>query len=121
MSNHASALPERSGFTLVELLVVITIIAVLAALITPAVFQARVSARNAAIKAEIEAYLKELTKIEVDFDIDDAIETLDRLSLWKDRTELRVIGLDEASGKLETHCQQGLSRDYHAGLLGIVE
>ena len=79
------------------------------------------STSESAIKAEIEAYLKELTKIEVDFDIDDAIETLDRLSLWKDRTELRVIGLDEASGKLETHCQQGLSRDYHAGLLGIVE
>lgn len=74
-----------------------------------------------AIKAEIEAYLARLTKIDVDFDIDDAIETLDRLDLWKDRATLQVIGLEDASKKLEMHCQQGLSRDYHAGLLGIAD
>jgi len=30
-----------------------------------------------------------------------------------------VLGLAEASEKLELHALQGLSRDYHAGLLGI--
>jgi hypothetical protein len=73
------------------------------------------------IKDEIEAYLKKLTSVDVDFDIDDAIETLDRLGLWKDRSKLQVLGTDDSSSKLELHTQQGLSRDYHANLLGIAE
>jgi hypothetical protein len=73
------------------------------------------------IKSEIEKYLKDLTSIDVDFDITDAIETLTRMNLWKDRLELRVFGITPASSKLEAHCQAGLSRDYHAGLLGIAD
>ena len=52
--SHVTTVPHRTGFTLVELLVVVAIIGVLAALITPAIFQARVSAQNAAIRAEID-------------------------------------------------------------------
>jgi len=73
------------------------------------------------IKSEIEQYLRKLTDTEVDFDIADAIESLNRLGLWKDRSSLRVMDITEAASKLELHCQQGLSRDYHAGLLGIAE
>jgi prepilin-type N-terminal cleavage/methylation domain-containing protein len=40
---------QRSGFTLVELMVVLAIIAALAALITPALLNSRTAARNAAI------------------------------------------------------------------------
>ncbi len=74
-----------------------------------------------AIKAEIEKYLLDLTKIDVDFDIDDATETVTRFDLWKDRDSLQVISIADAAAKLEFHCQQGLSRNYHAGLLGIAE
>jgi hypothetical protein len=81
----------------------------------------RRSTTESAIKSEIEQYLNKLTSVEVDFDIEDAIETLDRLDLWKDRSKLQVIAIDEASVKLELHCQQGLSRGYHAGLLGIAD
>jgi prepilin-type N-terminal cleavage/methylation domain-containing protein len=45
---------RRSGFTLVELLVVIVILAMLAALVTPAVMRSLNKARNSAIKAEID-------------------------------------------------------------------
>ena len=79
------------------------------------------SASEAGVKTGIEQYLDELTSIKVDFDIDDAIETLNRLGLWKDREELRVLGMADASTKLELHAGQGLSRGYHAGLLGIAE
>jgi hypothetical protein len=78
-------------------------------------------ASGSAIKAEIEAYLKKLTSIDVDFDIDDAIETLTRFDLWIDRSELRVMGIADATEKLTHHAQQSLSRDYHAGLLGIAD
>ncbi|MDP6667612.1 MAG: DUF3754 domain-containing protein [Dehalococcoidia bacterium] len=77
------------------------------------------STSEEAIKSEIEAYLHGLTSVALDFDIVDAIETLDRLELWRDRSELRVIDIDAASARLELHAREGLSRDYHAGLLGI--
>jgi hypothetical protein len=72
-------------------------------------------------KTEIEEYLKNLTSIDVDFDIADAIETLTRMELWKDRAEMHVISIAEAESKLEAYWQQGLSRNYHANLLGIAE
>jgi hypothetical protein len=79
------------------------------------------STTEAAVKAEIQDYLRGLTSIDVDFDVNDAIETLTRLGLWKDRLELRVMDLSEAAPRLENHWKQGLSRDYHARLLGIGE
>lgn len=78
-------------------------------------------ASETGIKTEIEKYLNELTSIAVDFDMSDAIETLNRLGLWKDRAELQVLGMAEANAKLELHARQGLSRGYHAGLLGIAD
>lgn len=79
------------------------------------------STSEAEIKTEIEAYLKGLTSIDVDFDVSDAIETLERMDLWRDRAELRVDGIAEATEKLDEHARLGRSRGYHAGLLGIGE
>ncbi len=65
---------RRRGFTLVELLVVITIIGILAGLITAAAFRARIAAKQAAIKIEmeqlsmaIERYKNEVGEYPIDF------------------------------------------------------
>ena len=53
LSTLHSPLSPRSGFTLVELLVVIVIIGILAALLTGAVVAARLAARRAVIRSDI--------------------------------------------------------------------
>lgn len=57
---------RRSGFTIAELLVVVTIIGMLAALLTPAVMQAVSTARKAACSN----YLGELVKATIAFDLE---------------------------------------------------
>jgi len=76
---------------------------------------------ESSVKLEIEEYLSSLTGITVDFDIHDAVETLERLELWKERSKLLVKSVDESEALLKNHCQEGLSRDYHASLLGMTE
>ena len=72
---HTSTKP-RAGFTIVELLVVVSIIALLAALLIPAVFSAVRGATNAAIKMEVnqiemalERYSQEMGEFPPDFSV----------------------------------------------------
>ncbi len=69
----------------------------------------------------IERFLAERFHAEVDFDIDDALETLDRLGLWSHRGELRTLLPEEAFRKAEAHAEGGASVSYHSTLSdGIV-
>jgi hypothetical protein len=53
------------------------------------------------LKAEAEEYLRERFGVEVDFDVSDAVRTVERYELWEDRAGLRVISISEATERLE--------------------
>ena len=65
---HASR-RTRSGFTLIELIVVIAIIATLAAVIAPAVFQNVGDSKTAAAKSQIELFAMALGSYRLDNDV----------------------------------------------------
>ena len=65
----------------------------------------------------VEAYLKAKFDVDVNFDMPDALETMDRLALWEDRDRLRVVPPEQALGVLEAHRLERRSAGYHAGLV----
>lgn len=70
-------------------------------------------ASEAELGARVEQYLRERFGIRVDFDVADAVETLDRLALWQDRPKLRVLPSSAAIARLREHWQQRRSQHYH--------
>lgn len=68
----------------------------------------------------IAAYLRDRFHVIVDFDMPDAMETMDRLGLWRDRAALHVVPPDQAVATLEAHWRQRLTIGYHAGLAHAV-
>ena len=65
------------------------------------------------LAAQVNEYLKQRFEIAVQFDAPDALETLTRLSLWRDTVALRVVPCDEAYRRLHTHWTGRRSEDYH--------
>ncbi|MCA9242956.1 MAG: DUF3754 domain-containing protein [Phycisphaerales bacterium] len=65
------------------------------------------------LKGEIEAYLNRRFGLRVDFEIDDAIETLSRLDLWTDRAALAVIPPRDVVSRLRDLAFRAVTREYH--------
>jgi hypothetical protein len=65
---------------------------------------------------EAERYLGAKLGIDVNFDVHDALETMDRLALWEDRDALRVVPPEQALAILDEHRRQRRSANYHIDL-----
>ena len=66
-----------------------------------------------AVDAAVEAYLKERFGVAVNFDCEDALETLTRLQLWSDAEHFRVLAPREAIAILREHWHSRKTWDYH--------
>ena len=75
------------------------------------------SPEPAAPKTSIESWLKDRFGVVVDFEIDDAMETLDRLELWADRDLMRVIDPSTACANLRRRLSEREGRAYHLDLI----
>ena len=96
---------SRSGFTLIELIVVIAIIATLAAVVAPAVFRNVGDAKAAAAKSQIEIFAMALSSYRMDNDdypsTDQGLEALRTIATsgdvprnWKGPYLSRLVPLD---------------------------
>lgn len=72
------------------------------------------------LRRRVEAYLAEKLNAEVDFDVDDAVETITRLNLWKRDGSQQVLPPDEALRELRDYLCHEASRSYHQARLGSV-
>ncbi len=68
---------------------------------------------EAALGLQAERYLRKRFGIRVDFDVTDAVKTLDRLELWQDRSSFRVLPPSAAVSRLHEHWVQCRSQQHH--------
>src|SRR5688572_23392322 len=71
----------------------------------------------AALGEAAERWLAQTFETEVAFDVTDAIESLDRLDLWAERSAWRVRAPEDAHPRLEAHWRARASADYHARMI----
>lgn len=84
-TQHTKTRAARSGFTLLELLAVITIISILLALILPAISGAMRNARNAQVSAEITRLETAISSFKAEYGIEPWSEILfDESGTWSD-------------------------------------
>ena len=65
------------------------------------------------LRYRVESFLRHQFGISSQFDIGDAANTLERLGLWQDRRQLRVIHPAEAVARLAEHWRTRRTGDYH--------
>jgi len=65
------------------------------------------------LKARIDAYLGRRFRVETDFDLPDALETIGRLELWQPDGPWQVLPPKAAVAHLEDHWRHRRSQDYH--------
>lgn len=74
---------------------------------------ARPPATAAELRGRVEQYLRERFGVRVEFDVEDALRTLDRLSLWRERACFSVYEPAWALVRLHDHCEQRRSENHH--------
>ena len=65
----------------------------------------------------VEAFLFKAFGCHVDFDVEDALETMTRLDLWADRDSFSPLSPEKAVRLLDEHWNQKRSLDYHESQL----
>ncbi|MFG0328758.1 MAG: DUF3754 domain-containing protein [Phycisphaerales bacterium] len=70
-------------------------------------------ASAADLQEAVEAYLRERFELVCRFDVDDAIESMDRLDLWSDRDRFEVLAPEPALERIQKHWQERRSLEYH--------
>ncbi|MBC8069446.1 MAG: DUF3754 domain-containing protein [Deltaproteobacteria bacterium] len=70
-----------------------------------------------ALSRAVEAWIARRFHVTLDFDVADALESLDRLGLWADRATMRPLEPEPACARLEQHWRERTTEDYHARTL----
>lgn len=65
------------------------------------------------LKARVERLLTDTFGSAIDFDVKDAIQTLDRMKLWNDRASWRVLPLEQAAARLSAHWIERRTEPHH--------
>ena len=91
------------------------------ALLLYAMLGSTAHADQADTKSAIERWIGDRFRIPIDFELEDALETLDRLGLWDDRSSLKVSAPTDALERLHRHLQRGPRLPYHLERAGLAE